>query len=109
MIPVYLKRIFADDPIFRDVKIVVSLYGDGFPGELDNRPSARRSPAKESKIKISQFSTPRHTKISAVSLWNMPTAWCAASADVDTEVSEIARASGKPMLEYQSPEAEDCR
>ena len=35
MVPVYLKRIFADDPIFRDVKVVVSLYGDGFSGELD--------------------------------------------------------------------------
>lgn len=35
VVPVYLKRIFADDPIFRDVKVVVSLYGDGFSGELD--------------------------------------------------------------------------
>ena len=34
VVPVYLKRVFADDPIFRDVKVVVSLYGDGFPGEL---------------------------------------------------------------------------
>ena len=27
--------------------------------------------------------------------------------DADPKVLEIARASGKPMLEYQSPEAED--
>ena len=31
----------------------------------------------------------------------------AASADADPRVLEIARASGKPMLEYQSPEAAD--
>ena len=31
----------------------------------------------------------------------------AASADADPKVLEIARASGKPMLEYQSPEAAD--
>ena len=30
-----------------------------------------------------------------------------ASPNVDARVLEIARASGKPMLEYQSPEAED--
>ena len=31
----------------------------------------------------------------------------AASPDVEPKVLEIARASGKPMLEYQSPEAAD--
>ena len=31
----------------------------------------------------------------------------AASPDVDPKVLDMARASGKPMLEYQSPEAED--
>ena len=40
VVPVYLKHVFADDPIFRDVKIVVSLYGDGFPGSLWSMPTA---------------------------------------------------------------------
>lgn len=31
----------------------------------------------------------------------------AASAEVDPRVLEIVRESGKPMLEYQSPDAED--
>ena len=70
VVPVYLKRIFADDPIFRDVKVpsyenlcrFVMEYADGV---------------------------------------------VAASPDVDPKVLDMARASGKPMLEYQSPEAED--
>lgn len=33
--PIYLKKVFADDPIFKEVKIVVSLYGDGFDKPLD--------------------------------------------------------------------------
>ncbi len=35
VVPIYLKHMFADDPVFRDVKIAVSLYDDAFPGELD--------------------------------------------------------------------------
>lgn len=35
VLPIYLKHVFNDDPIFADVKIVVSLYDEAFPGELD--------------------------------------------------------------------------
>ena len=35
IVPIYLKKVFADDPIFKEVKIVVSLYGDGFDKPLD--------------------------------------------------------------------------
>ncbi len=35
IVPIYLKKTFADDPLFQNLKIVVSLYEDGFPGELD--------------------------------------------------------------------------
>lgn len=67
VMPVYLKKVFADDPIFRHVKVVVSLYGDGFDGELDK--GFRTKIANEGvKDKISKFSTPRHTKTSAASL-----------------------------------------
>ncbi len=35
MIAMYMKRVFADDPLFAGVKVVVSLYDDAFPGTLD--------------------------------------------------------------------------
>ncbi len=35
VVPLYLKQVFADDPIFRDVKVVVSLYDDAFSRPLD--------------------------------------------------------------------------
>ena len=35
VVPLYLKRVFADDPIFSNVKVVVSLYDEGFKGSLD--------------------------------------------------------------------------
>ncbi|MBR6830590.1 MAG: glycogen/starch synthase [Tidjanibacter sp.] len=34
--PLYLRNAFADDPLFKDVKIVSSLYNDGFEGVLND-------------------------------------------------------------------------
>ena len=36
IVPIYLKHVFHDDPIFKDVKIVVSLYDDKFTQPLKN-------------------------------------------------------------------------
>lgn len=33
--PIYLSKIFKSDPIFSKTKVVLSLYDDGFEGELD--------------------------------------------------------------------------
>lgn len=34
IVPIYLKNSFADDPLFKNVKLVVSLYDDAFDGSL---------------------------------------------------------------------------
>ena len=46
--PLYLKRIFASDPIFSKSKVVVSLYDDDFPGAFDAayKDSLRKEGAK---------------------------------------------------------------
>ena len=35
LLPLYLRKFYADEPIFADSKIVTSIYGRGFEGELD--------------------------------------------------------------------------
>ena len=36
IVPVYLRNLFADDPIIKKIKIVMSLYDEAFEGELDS-------------------------------------------------------------------------
>lgn len=62
VVPIYLRHVFADDPIFKNVKIVVSLYDDAFEGEL-NPQMRKKSKMRESRIKNSIFLTTLHTKI----------------------------------------------
>ena len=106
VVPVYLKRIFADDPIFRDVKVVVSLYGDGFSGELDPGFGAKIAGEGVKDKNLAILDTPSYENLCRF-VMEYADGVVAASADADPKVLEIARASGKPMLEYQSPEAAD--
>jgi len=106
IVPVYLKHTFADDPIFRDVKIVVSLYGSGFPGTLDPGFATKiaREGIKDGNLSI--LDTPSYENLCRF-VMHYADGIVAASADVDARVLEAARTSGKPLLEYQSPEEAD--
>ncbi len=106
IVPLYLRKVFADDPIFRNVKIVVSLYGDGFPGELDKdfRHKIANEGIKDKNLSI--LETPSYENLCRF-VMNYADGIVAASEQVAPEVLALARESGKPMLEYQSPEAAD--
>lgn len=53
LVPVYLRKVFTDDPLFAGSKIVLSLYGDGFPGSLDG---SFRSKLEEEGVKERELS-----------------------------------------------------
>ena len=46
--PLYVKKVYADDPSFRGSKVVYSLYGSSFNGQLD--------PRFEEKLRMEGFS-----------------------------------------------------
>lgn len=102
--PIYLKQVFHDDPIFKDVKIVVSLYDDKFTQPLGDL----------SKKLIGEGVEDENLSIldeaSYENLYRFVIGYVdgvvIASANADQAVAEIARQSGKPVLEYQSPEEE---
>ena len=100
VVPVYLN------PIFRDVKVVVSLYGDGFSGELDPGFGAKIAGEGVKDKNLAILDTPSYENLCRF-VMEYADGVVAASPDVDPKVLDMARASGKPMLEYQSPEAED--
>ena len=103
--PVYLKKVFADDPIFRDVKVVFSLYDDGFPGQLDAGFGAKIAGEGVKDKNLSILETPSYENLCRF-VMEYADGIIAASPDVDARVLELARTSGKPMLEYRAPEEE---
>ncbi|MEG0807728.1 MAG: glycogen/starch synthase [Alistipes sp.] len=107
IIPIYLKKVFADDPIFRNVKVVVSLYDDAFPGEMNKQIHAKIANEGGEDKKLAILDTPSYENLCRF-VMQYADGIIVASEQVAPAVLEIARASGKPMLAYQSPEEEDC-
>lgn len=94
VVPVYLKRIFADDPIFRDVKVVVSLYGDGFSGELDPGFGAKIAGEGVKDKNLAILDTPSYENLCRF-VMEYADGVVAASPDVDPKVLDMARRERK--------------
>jgi len=99
--PLYLKRHYQDDPSFRSAKVVYSLFDDEFGQTL--------APQLVEKLKMDEF-TPDdmkalldgpigHTAMSRIAM-DHADGIVVASAGVNPELIEYARATGKPLLEY---------
>lgn len=104
--PIYLKKVFADDPIFKEVKIVVSLYGDGFDKPLDAGMKEKIANEGVKDKKLSILDTPSYENLCRY-VMEYADGIILASDAVTPEIIELVRNSGKPLLEYQSPDAED--
>ena len=86
--------------------VMAFLYGDGFSGELDPGFGAKIAGEGVKDKNLAILDTPSYENLCRF-VMEYADGVVAASPDVDPKVLDMARASGKPMLEYQSPEAED--
>ena len=104
--PIYLKKVFNDDPLFRDVKVVVTLCNDRFEQNL--------SEGLDQKIANEGVKDENLANLSSASYENLyrfvidyADGIVVASEQADPSLVEYARQSGKPMLEYENPESEE--
>lgn len=105
LVPLYLKKLYKEDPTFVRSKTVYALRSEGFDGTLDERFAE--------KLKMSQFSdedlkTISDGPVDFVMLNKLAIDYCDAivesSADIDPEILDYAVKSGKPMLKYEADE-----
>ena len=102
--PIYLKKVFADDPLFRDVKIVVSLCNDRFDGNLSADFADKIADEGVEDENLASLATPSYENLYRFVI-DYADGVVVTSAEASEELVEYARQSGKPMLEYQNPEA----
>ncbi len=101
LLPIYLKHYYADEPLFADSKIVTSVYGRGFEGQLDDK--------LQNKIAFDGI------PVEAISLLNKPTynnllkvavdfsdAIILAAEDLPEELVKHIKSLDKPVLPYVS-------
>ncbi len=107
LVPVYLKTMFADEPLFRNVKVVVSLYDDAFAGTLDAGLREKIVGEGIESKNIALLDTPSYENLHRF-VMTYADGVVAASERVDAKMLDMARASGKPVLEYRPSAEKDC-
>ncbi|MDE5959101.1 MAG: glycogen/starch synthase [Muribaculaceae bacterium] len=106
--PAYLKRVYNDDPSFKKAKIVYSLMDDELIAPLD--PTMQKK-MKADGISDKQTGSIRNKTIDHAALCRLAMdhadAIVQARQNVNPELIEYARATGKPFMEYpgEGPEA----
>ncbi len=106
IVPLYLKHAFADDPIFQDVKVVVSLYDDEFTKSLDSGFKDKISAEGLSDDNIDFLTDPSYENLYKF-VMTYADGVVIASENVNESVVEYARAAGKKILEYKSVNLEE--
>lgn len=103
--PLFLKRFYADDPSFTNTRIVYSLFDKKFEGNLD--------PRMAEKLRMEGFSDEDlhsildgdvdYIKLNKIAI-DYADAIVQSSENIEPELIEYARQSGKPFLPYVGPD-----
>jgi len=106
IVPVYLRHTFADDPLFQNIKVVVSLYDDMFPGTLDGgfRQKIENESIKDPKLDM--IDTPSYENLQKF-VMEYADGIIIRSDRLSPSLMEAVAASGKKVLPWQNPEAPD--
>ncbi len=99
--PLYLKKIYAEDPAFSNARIVFSLYKQDFPEPFTPQFIDK---LVEDGISREDLGALGDGPVGMAELCRLAIdhadAVAISSTDVDPELIEYARATGKPLLEY---------
>ena len=104
LVPMYLKRAFAEDPIFENTKVVYSVFNQEIKGDLSNEMSQKSRVAG-----VSEEDTAVIDEASIFNLHKIAIAFSDAviigSEKLDKELELFIQKSDKQTLDYQSEDS----
>ena len=103
LVPMYLKKILNDNPLFNEAKIVISLYGDDFEETLPDKFVSNLEIEGLKKEDLGHYKEKNFVGLMKSAI-DYGDAIIMGDENVNPELVEYAEASGKPILEYKSPE-----
>ena len=103
MVPLFIKRVFKDNPLFSDSKVVYSIYDDDFEGSFRNGMDKKLKMPGTVQKELTWLKKPTFVNVEKTAL-DFSDAIVFASKNINPEVEEYARSLGKPILEYPGEE-----
>lgn len=103
LVPLYLKKYYADEPLFADSKIVTSVYGRGFEGELNTAMKDKVAFDGVEEDAISKLESPTYTNLLKIAT-NNSDAIIIAADELPDDLKEHVESLDKPVLPYVTPQ-----
>ncbi len=100
IVPIYLREVFSDDPIFKYVKIVASIYDEGFEGELSSEMVNKIVNEGVDAKKMKNIEQPSYQNLMKLVI-DYADGIIVETPTLDAELADYLAASGKKVLGYQ--------
>jgi starch synthase len=104
LLSIYVKKLYDDDPVFKNSKVVISLYDSEFNKPLNKlfKKKLHMDGIPEAELKVvDDASYVNYCKL----VVNMSDGIIAGSRQINPEVLKYIEKSGKPLLPFQVPES----
>lgn len=103
LLPLYLKNYYGNDPLFKDSKIITSVYNQSFEGALDSTMKDKLAYDGFDDDYLERFESPTFLNLMKSAIANSD-AIIKGSETLDEELTEMIDGLDVPVLGYQSPE-----
>lgn len=101
LLPLYLRKFYSDEPLFADSKIVTSVYGQSFEGELDSEMINKVSFDGIPEDSIEALSKPNYNNLLKIAV-DFSDAVILAAEEIPEELQNHISSLQKPVLPYVS-------
>jgi starch synthase len=103
MVPFFIKTAYRENPIFTDAKIIVSLYDEAFDEKFDKKFHEKVVMGGVSNDDLKYYKDADYVSLMQGAI-DFADAFIMGHEKIDERISDLVKASGKPVLEYQGEE-----
>ena len=100
LLPLYLKNIYKDEPIFQNSKIITSLYGNEFDKTLNKKMMNKILFDEIDESNISELTKPTYENLMKVAI-DSSDAVIKGSENISSEINDYLKKYKNPILEFQ--------
>jgi starch synthase len=103
LLPIYLKKVFKDDPIYANTKIVYSVYDDAFENPLNAKYSKKVILDGITDADVKKLKDPTFVNVTKAAM-DMADAVIQGSEKIHPDLQKYMKTLNKPVLGFKSPE-----
>lgn len=102
-VPLLVKRTFKDNPLFSNTKVVTSIYDNEFDTPLNSKLKKKLVGDSITEADVAQVTNPTYVNVEKLAI-DFSDGIIMGSQQINAEVEAYAKSTGKPILDYQTPE-----